>query len=32
MKIYLLVTLIGTLLSLIHFTARPKPASKQLPQ
>jgi hypothetical protein len=32
MKIYLLVMLIGTLLTAIHFTSAPKPGSKGLPQ
>ncbi len=30
MKIYLLMTLIGTLLAATHFTARPKQPSKPL--
>jgi len=32
MKVYLLMTLIGTLLAAIHFTSAPKPGSKTLPQ
>jgi hypothetical protein len=32
MKIYLLMTLIGTLLIAIHFTSTPKQSSKTLPQ
>ena len=32
MKIYLLVLLIGTLLTAIHFTSAPKRQSKSLPQ
>jgi hypothetical protein len=32
MKIYLLMMLIGTLLTAIHFTSAPKPQSKRLPQ
>jgi hypothetical protein len=32
MKIYLLMTLIGTLLTAIHFTSAPKQGSKTLPQ
>jgi len=32
MKIYLLVLLIGTLLTAIHFTSAPKQDSKSLPQ
>jgi hypothetical protein len=32
MKIYLLMTIIGTLLTAIHFTSAPKQGSKSLPQ
>jgi hypothetical protein len=32
MKIYLLMTLIGSLLTAIHFTSAPKQGSKTLPQ
>jgi hypothetical protein len=32
MKIYLLMTIIGTLLTAIHFTSAPKQGSKTLPQ
>jgi hypothetical protein len=32
MKIYLLMTLIGTLLTAIHFTSAPEQRSKTLPQ
>jgi hypothetical protein len=32
MKIYLLVVLIGTLLTAIHFTSAPKQPPKSLPQ
>jgi hypothetical protein len=32
MKIYLLMMLIGTLLTAIHFTSKPEPRSKTLPQ
>lgn len=32
MKIYLLITLIGTLLVAVNFTSLPKPGSKTLPQ
>jgi hypothetical protein len=32
MKIYLLMTLIGTLLTVIHFTSAPKQKSKTLSQ
>jgi hypothetical protein len=32
MKIYLLVMLIGTLLTAIHFTSAPKQQSETLPQ
>jgi hypothetical protein len=32
MKIYLLMALIGTLLTVIRFTSAPKPGSKTLPQ
>jgi hypothetical protein len=32
MKIYLLVMLIGTLLTAIHFTSAPKQRSETLPQ
>jgi hypothetical protein len=32
MKIYLLMTLIGSLLTAIHFTSAPKQGSKSLPQ
>ena len=32
MKIYLLVLLIGTLLTAIHFTSAPEQGSKSLPQ
>jgi hypothetical protein len=32
MKIYLLLTLIGTLLTAIHFTSAPKQNTKTLPQ
>jgi hypothetical protein len=32
MKIYLLVTLIGTLLTAVHFTSTPEPRSKPQPQ
>jgi hypothetical protein len=32
MKIYLLMMLIGTLLTAIHFTSSPKKPSKSLPQ
>jgi hypothetical protein len=32
MKIYLLMALIGTLLTAIHFTSAPKQPSKTLPQ
>jgi hypothetical protein len=32
MKIYLLMLLIGTLLTAIHFTSAPKQPSKTLPQ
>ncbi|HET6839202.1 MAG TPA: hypothetical protein VFH41_05640 [Bradyrhizobium sp.] len=32
MKIYLLMTLIGALLTAIHFTSTPKQQSKTLPQ
>jgi hypothetical protein len=32
MKIYLLMVLIGTLLTAIHFTSAPKPASKPVSQ
>jgi hypothetical protein len=32
MKIYLLMTLIGTLLTAIHFTSAPKQQSKTNPQ
>jgi hypothetical protein len=32
MKIYLLVLLIGTLLTAIHFTSAPKQPSETLPQ
>jgi hypothetical protein len=32
MKIYLLIALIGTLLTAIHFTSAPKPRSKASPQ
>jgi hypothetical protein len=32
MKVYLLMTLIGTLLAAIHFTSAPKQGSKTLPQ
>jgi len=32
MKIYLLVMLIGILLTAIHFTSSPKQSSKTLPQ
>jgi hypothetical protein len=32
MKIYLLMTLIGALLTAIHFTSAPEQASKSLPQ
>lgn len=32
MKIYLLLTLIGTLFIAIHFTSAPKQGSKTLPQ
>jgi hypothetical protein len=31
MKVYLLMTLIGTLLAAIHFTSAPKQGSKTLP-
>jgi hypothetical protein len=32
MKIYLLMMLIGTLLTAVHFTSAPEGQSKQLPQ
>ena len=32
MKIYLLMMLIGTLLTAVHFTSAPKQQSKSLPQ
>ncbi len=32
MKIYLLMMLIGTLLTAVHFTSTPKPQSKTTPQ
>jgi hypothetical protein len=32
MKIYLLMALIGTLLTAVHFTSAPKQPSKTLPQ
>jgi hypothetical protein len=32
MKIYLLMALIGILLTAIHFTSAPKPDAKTLPQ
>jgi len=32
MKIYLLMTLIGTLLTAVHFTSKPEQRSKTLPQ
>jgi hypothetical protein len=32
MKIYLLMMLIGALLTAIHFTSAPKPGSKTIPQ
>jgi len=32
MKIYLLITLIGTLLAAVHFTSTPKRQSETLPQ
>jgi hypothetical protein len=32
MKIYLLMVLIGSLLTAIHFTSTPKPGSKTIPQ
>jgi hypothetical protein len=32
MKIYLLMTLIGTLLAAVHFTSAPEQRSKTLPQ
>jgi hypothetical protein len=32
MKIYLLMMLIGTLLTAVHFTSTPDPRSKTLPQ
>jgi hypothetical protein len=32
MKIYLLMMLIGTLLTAVHFTSAPDPRSKSVPQ
>jgi hypothetical protein len=32
MKIYLLMTLIGTLLTAVHFTSAPEPRSKTQPR